>query len=78
MKLKKQLLSQIQQIILEARSRAVRSVNHERVLMYWHIGKVIFEEEQGHIIKYFFQLKILINENFILLKLQKIIGQPDN
>lgn len=47
MNLKKQLLSQIQQIIFEARSRAVQSVNHERVLMYWHIGKVIYEEEQG-------------------------------
>ncbi len=46
MQLKKELLSQIQEIITSARDRAVRSVNAERVMMYWQIGKVIFEEEQ--------------------------------
>lgn len=46
MNIKKSLISEIQGIIAQAREKAVRSVNHERVLMYWQIGKVIFEEEQ--------------------------------
>lgn len=46
MPLKKELVNQIHTIITMARDRAVRSVNTERVLMYWQIGKVIFEEEQ--------------------------------
>lgn len=46
MNLKHSLISEIQTIISESRQRAIRSVNHERVLMYWKIGKVIFEEEQ--------------------------------
>lgn len=41
-----QVIQDIQQIIFQARARAVRSVNTERVLMYWQIGKRIFEEEQ--------------------------------
>lgn len=35
-----------QQIIFQAQEQAVRSVNTERVIMYWKIGKWIFEEEQ--------------------------------
>ncbi|MFN3999078.1 YhcG family protein [Algoriphagus sp.] len=46
MELKKELINQIQSIISSARERAIRSVDTERVLMYWQIGKVIFEEEQ--------------------------------
>ncbi len=46
MKIRKSLIAEIQSIIAQARGKAVRSVNHERVLMYWQIGKVIFEEEQ--------------------------------
>jgi hypothetical protein len=46
MQLKKELIDQIQTIIATARERAIRSVDAERVLMYWQIGKVIFEEEQ--------------------------------
>jgi predicted nuclease of restriction endonuclease-like (RecB) superfamily len=46
MELKKELIHQIQSIIASARERAIRSVDTERVLMYWQIGKVIFEEEQ--------------------------------
>lgn len=41
-----QLVREIQEIILQARVAAVRSVNFERVLMHWQIGKRIFEEEQ--------------------------------
>ena len=40
------LIRQIKDIIVQSRERAIRSVDFERVLMYWQIGKVIFEEEQ--------------------------------
>lgn len=46
MKLKEQLIAEIQKIIVRSQDRAIRSVDTERVLMYWQIGKVIFEEEQ--------------------------------
>lgn len=47
MELSKNILHQIQSIIDNARDRAIRSVDTERVLMCWQIGKVIFEEEQA-------------------------------
>jgi predicted nuclease of restriction endonuclease-like (RecB) superfamily len=47
MKLQKQFLNQIKEIVSNARQKAIRSVNTERVLMYWQIGKLIFEEEQN-------------------------------
>lgn len=40
------LITQIKAIILSSKERAVRAVDHERTVMYWHIGKYIFEEEQ--------------------------------
>ena len=46
MELKKELIHEIHAIIATARDKAIRSVDTERVLMYWQIGKVIFEEEQ--------------------------------
>lgn len=46
MQLKKEFIQQIQAIIATAKDRAIRSVDTERVLMYWQIGKVILEEEQ--------------------------------
>jgi len=46
MTIKQKLIQQIQSIIANAQARAIRSVDTERVLMYWQIGKVIFEEEQ--------------------------------
>lgn len=46
MQLNKNIIAQIQSIIQNAQKRAIRSVNFERVLMYWQIGQVIFEEEQ--------------------------------
>lgn len=39
-------VEEIRQIISEARTRAVRSVDFCRVQMYWAIGKRIFEKEQ--------------------------------
>ena len=47
MELNKNIIHQIQSIIANAKEKAVRSVDTERVLMYWQIGKVIFEEEQA-------------------------------
>ncbi len=46
MLIKQELIQQIQSIIATAKDKAIRSVDTERVLMYWQIGKVIFEEEQ--------------------------------
>ena len=45
MELRKELIYQIQSIIATAKEKAIRSVDTERVLMYWQTGKVIFEEE---------------------------------
>ena len=36
----------IKNIINDARNHAIRSIDHARVVMYWSIGKRIFEEEQ--------------------------------
>jgi hypothetical protein len=44
--IKKELIEQILSIIASAKERAIRSVDTERVFMYWQIGKVLFEEEQ--------------------------------
>ncbi|MCR8557388.1 DUF1016 family protein [Mucilaginibacter sp. BJC16-A38] len=46
MNLNESIINDIQSIINRARESAVRAVDHERVIMYWHIGKRIFEEEQ--------------------------------
>ena len=46
MEIKKDIIIQIQSIISNAQSKAIRAVDIERVLMYWQIGKIIFEEEQ--------------------------------
>ena len=47
MELNKNIIHQIQSIIANAKEKAIRSVDTERVLMSWQIGKVIFEEEQS-------------------------------
>ncbi|MES2427058.1 MAG: PDDEXK nuclease domain-containing protein [Bacteroidota bacterium] len=46
MNLEQSIITDIQSIINSAKENAVRAVDHERVIMYWHIGKRIFEEEQ--------------------------------
>jgi len=46
MEIRKDLLHQIQSIVTSAQTKAVKAVDHEQVLMYWQIGKLIFEEEQ--------------------------------
>ncbi|QIM62933.1 hypothetical protein A1D29_06320 [Pasteurellaceae bacterium Orientalotternb1] len=40
------LISDIKNIITQSRETAIRAVDFQRVVMYWHIGKRIFEEEQ--------------------------------
>ena len=39
-------INEVKNIILQSRGNAVRSVNWERTIMYWKIGKRNFEEEQ--------------------------------
>ncbi|HEY8915901.1 MAG TPA: DUF1016 N-terminal domain-containing protein [Chitinophaga sp.] len=47
MKVKKSLVAEIKNMILQSREQAIRAVDNTRVLMYWNIGKRIFEEEQA-------------------------------
>jgi hypothetical protein len=44
--IRKEFVTDIKTIIGHARESALRSVDFQRVLMYWKIGKTIFEEEQ--------------------------------
>lgn len=41
------LIQEIKSIITSSRYEAVKAVDHQRVLMYWNLGKRIFEEEQN-------------------------------
>ena len=40
------MISEIKLLIVSAREKAIRAVDHQRTLLYWQIGKYIFEEEQ--------------------------------
>jgi hypothetical protein len=40
------LIPDIKAIIATAKDKAVKAVDNERTIMYWSIGKRIFEEEQ--------------------------------
>jgi len=40
------IITDIKAIIAQSKDKAIRVVDHQRTLMYWHIGKRIFEEEQ--------------------------------
>jgi len=44
--IRKEFITAVKDIINQAREQAIRSVDFQRVLMYWHIGRSIFEEEQ--------------------------------
>ncbi len=46
MQLNQSIISDIKSIIAQLKDRAIRAVDYQRTLMYWHIGKRIFEEEQ--------------------------------
>ena len=40
------VIPDIKAIIAASKDKAIRAVDTERTLMYWHIGQRIFEEEQ--------------------------------
>ena len=44
--LREEFVSEIRSIIISARNNAIRSVDWERVQMYWKLGEQIFNEEQ--------------------------------
>ena len=46
MLINKSIITDIKAIIAQSKDNAIRAVDHQRTLMYWHIGKRIFEEEQ--------------------------------
>ena len=46
MKIDKNFISEIKLIIAKSREKAIQTVDNIRVVMYWQIGKRIFEEEQ--------------------------------
>jgi len=46
MQINQSILTEIKSIISSSREKAIRAVDNERTLMYWTIGKRIFEEEQ--------------------------------
>lgn len=41
------LFTRVVAILEQARARVVRSVNHEMVVAYWHIGREVVEHQQG-------------------------------
>ncbi|GAA4060563.1 PDDEXK nuclease domain-containing protein [Flavobacterium cheonanense] len=46
MELSQNLIHEIKSLIVKAKEGAIRSVDHHRTVMYWHIGERIFNEEQ--------------------------------
>jgi predicted nuclease of restriction endonuclease-like (RecB) superfamily len=46
MNLSQNLIHEIKSLIAKAKEGAIRSVDHHRTVMYWHIGERIFNEEQ--------------------------------
>lgn len=46
MEISKNFVHSIKALIHTAQANAVRAINHERVMLYWNIGKHIVEEEQ--------------------------------
>ena len=51
----------IKSIINESRKAAVRSVDFQRVVMYWHLGERIFvEEQQGGVEERISEITILV------------------
>lgn len=44
--IRQEFVKEIKTIIGNARENAIRAMDFQRVLMYWHIGRRIFEEEQ--------------------------------
>lgn len=47
MKINRKFVAEIRAIIINSKEKAIKAVDFQRVLMYWNLGKRIFEEEQG-------------------------------
>ena len=47
MNIRRNLLPEIYALIAASKEAAIRSVDHQRVRLYWTLGQKIFEEEQG-------------------------------
>ncbi|MGN6437064.1 MAG: PDDEXK nuclease domain-containing protein [Agriterribacter sp.] len=47
MLIRSSIINDLKVIIAQSKDNAIRAVDHQRTLMYWHIGKRIFEEEQA-------------------------------
>jgi DUF1016 N-terminal domain len=47
MELRNKFTSEIKGLIEQSRLKAIRSVDHIRVRMYWELGRKIVEEEQS-------------------------------
>lgn len=45
--IKQNLTNDIKSLIASSQQKAIRAIDFERVLLYWHIGKRIYEELQG-------------------------------
>ena len=46
MELSQNIIHEIKSLIAKAKEGAIRSVDHHRTVLYWHIGERIFNEEQ--------------------------------
>lgn len=81
MKLSQNLIHDIKSLIAKAKEGAIRSVDHYRTVMYWHIGERIFNEEQqgkdradygNYLIKYLSeQLQPEFGSGFTVRQLEK-------
>ena len=47
LELKKELINDIEHLISSAKAKAIKAVDFQRVLLYWQIGKRIFDEIQN-------------------------------
>lgn len=46
MNLSNNLIQDIKELISQSKERAIRSIDFQRTILYWHIGERIFNEEQ--------------------------------
>ena len=46
--IQQEMISQIREIMINARQSVATRVNNEQLLAYWNIGRVIVEHEQDH------------------------------
>lgn len=65
------IIVEIRSIIDNARTNAVRAVDYQRVVMYWNIGKRIFEEEQHGKERAIYGERLI---NFLSEQLQPVFG----